>query len=265
MNARTLEAGGTTLVYEESGSGPSVVFIHGTAATGSAWRETVDALRGEARTIAYDRRAYGRSGAPEPFGGTTVEEQAEDAAGLIAALDAAPTLVCGHDLGGVVCLDLLRRHPRLVHGAVVIEPPLLSLWAEGPEALGTIRELVEEGARHGGPAGAVDAYLAGVGGPAVFDLLGSDRLEAVHGSARAFAADLAAGPTWQFGRRELRAIGAPVTVMAGTRSPAMWRSVASELASLLAAAELRLAEAGHFVPLEAPDQVAAAIRARLAA
>ncbi|MEA2421871.1 MAG: hypothetical protein QOF55_970, partial [Thermoleophilaceae bacterium] len=72
MTPATVEGGGVALAYDERGDGPPAVLVHGTATDRSVWRETVEALGEGARAIAYDRRAYGDSGAPEPYGGTTV-------------------------------------------------------------------------------------------------------------------------------------------------------------------------------------------------
>ena len=77
------------------------------------------ALEDVARVIAYDRRGYGASGAPEPYEGTTVEEQAEDAAALLRALDAAPAVVFGDGFGALVALDLVKRHAALVRAVVL--------------------------------------------------------------------------------------------------------------------------------------------------
>jgi pimeloyl-ACP methyl ester carboxylesterase len=250
--------GGLALAYRERGAGEPLLLVHGTATDGSVWRETLDALPAGLRAIDYDRRGYGGSGAPEPYGGTTVEEQADDALALIEALGAATTLLCGHDLGALVCLELLRRVPDRVRGAALIEPPLLSLSPRGSEAMSKLRETVRLAAADGGPADAVTAFLAEVGGQRALDLLGSERIQAAAGSRRAFAADLAASPRWAYTRRELRAIDAPVTVLAGGRD-GPWRESAIELAALLGRARLESVESGHFVQLERPEAVAAAI------
>lgn len=260
MTTTTL-AGAVELGYEESGGGQAVVFVHGTATGGELWREVVAALGDGFRAIAFDRRAYGASGAPEPYEATTVEEQAQDAVALIDALAARPALVCGHDLGAVVCLDLLRRHGALVTGAVLIEPPLHSLARRGAETLGALREAIEQGARERGPAGAVDAFLVETAGPAALELLGAGRLEAARSSTRAFAADLGAAATWQFGRRDLRALDTPVVVLTGSHSSPPWGEIAAALANMLPAARLETIDAGHLAPIEAPAAVAAAIRA----
>jgi pimeloyl-ACP methyl ester carboxylesterase len=258
----TVEASGLALGYTEHGAGESAVLIHGTAVGRELWREVVDALGADVRAIAYDRRGYGESEAPEPYTGTTVGEQAEDAVALVEALGAATAVLCGHELGALVALDAVRRHPALVQGVVLVEPPVLALSAAGPAVVSSLREAIEKGAHAArDPAlGAVDAYLEEVAGTGAFERLGPDRLDGARSTGRPFAADLGAPPTFAFGRRELRSIRVPVVVVAGARSSPVRREVARSLADLLGNATLRVADAGHLVPLEAPETVAEAVR-----
>lgn len=260
MTPATVEAGGVALAYDERGQGPAVVLVHGTATARSVWRETVEALGDGVRAIAYDRRAYGDSGAPEPYGGTTVGEQADDLAALIEGLGAGPAVVCGHELGALACLDAVARHPSLARGAVLIEPPMLWLAAAGTDSVGDLREAVATAARDEGAAGAVRAYLEAVGGPEVTALLGPERTDAALASPRAFAADLAAAASWAARRRDLRAIEAPVVLVSGARSDPVRQEATRALAELLPNARIVHADSGHFAHLEVPGQVAEAIR-----
>src|SRR5215210_6203795 len=84
-----VEAAGVELAYRELGEGDAVLLVHGMADDAAGWEDVVDALSDRARVIAYDRRGYGRSGAPDPYQRTTVQEQAQDAAALLRALDAS--------------------------------------------------------------------------------------------------------------------------------------------------------------------------------
>lgn len=256
---RTAPGLGVELAYDERGSGETVLLIHGTALTRLVWRETIEALGGDVRAIAYDRRGYGDSGAPQPYTGTTVEEQSEDAAALIRALDAAPALVCGHSLGGVVALDLLLRHASLVRAAVVVEPPLMALSAGGAEALGALREEVEKAALAAGPEAGVEAFIEAVHGAGALVAMGTERATAVRASARAAFADLAAAAGWELHRRELAAIDRPVAVVRGSRSDPVRREVAGTLAELIGAAKLHELNAGPVAPLDAPAELAAVI------
>jgi pimeloyl-ACP methyl ester carboxylesterase len=251
-----VEAGGVTLAVEESGSGAPVVFVHGTATSRSVWRETIAALGDEFRAIAYDRRAYGDSGAPEPYGGTTVGEQADDLAQLIEACAAAPALLVGHELGALACLDVMLRHSGLARGAVLIEPSMLWLSPAGPDTISALREVVEKAAYERGAQAAVAAYLEAVDGPRAVERLGPERAAA---PPRAFAADLAAAASWPAGRRELARIAAPVTVVSGSSSSPVRRDTAAALVRLLPDARLVEVPAGHLAHVEAPAEVAAAI------
>jgi pimeloyl-ACP methyl ester carboxylesterase len=262
VTVATVEAHGVELAVEEHGAGQPVVFVHGTAAARTVWRETIAALGDGVRAIAYDRRGYGDSEAPKPYGGTTVGEQAEDLAALVESLDAAPAVLCGHELGALICLDVLLRHPQLARAAVLIEPSMLWLTPGGTDTVSALREVVEKAAHKNGAAGAVEAFIEAVDGHAALARLGEERVAAARGAARAFAADLVAAASWPAGRRELRAIGAPVTVAIGERSSPVRRDAARALAGLLANAELIELPAGHFGHVEAAPALAAAIAAR---
>src|SRR2546430_11067068 len=53
------------LYYEDHGSGPPVVLIHGWPLSGASWeKQTAALLAAGHRVIAYDRRGFGRSSRP---------------------------------------------------------------------------------------------------------------------------------------------------------------------------------------------------------
>src|SRR5204863_1004911 len=105
--------------WEAGGTDPAVLCVHETAASSEAWRPLAGAIGDRARTIAYDRRGWGRSGAPEPYTRTTIHEQSEDAAQVLQEAGAADALICGAGLGAVAALDLAVRRPELVRAAVL--------------------------------------------------------------------------------------------------------------------------------------------------
>ena len=254
----TVEAAGVELAYDERGSGQGVVLVHGLACPRSLWRETVEALGEDVRTIAYDRRGYGDSGEPEGYARTSVEEHADDLAAVLRGLDAAPAILCALSFASMACLEVMVREPELVRGAVLVEPPLLWLTEGGAEVVSAMRKAVEEGAAAGGSDGAIDSFAVHVCGPQALDLIGRERIAAAHRSPRAFAADLAA--SWSLPPRELRGIEAPVTLVHGKRSEPAWRETCEELARMLPRAEVVEADSGHLVPIEAPELLAEAIR-----
>jgi 3-oxoadipate enol-lactonase len=125
------------LFYEERGSGPPILFIHGTGADSDIWSGSV-ALGADYRCIAYDRRGYGRSPLPA---GESISLEANDAAALLKLLGAVPAMIVGHSLGGVIALDLAVEHPQLVAGLLLVEPPLRARLQRRPD-LSAVRAMI---------------------------------------------------------------------------------------------------------------------------
>jgi pimeloyl-ACP methyl ester carboxylesterase len=205
-----IEGAGVALHYAERGSGPPALVLHGLASDAAAWSSELDALAaGGLRAIAYDRRGYGSSGAPEVYAATTVQEQAEDAAALLEGLGAAPALLVGDGFGALVALELLVRRPAIAVGAVLADLPLFAFVPAATEVLAAQRELLEGALRDGGPAAAVRAWLGGAEVP-----------ERAGTWERGFFADYAGQASWSPSRRELRGVGVPVALVTGPESPA---------------------------------------------
>lgn len=223
-----VEGAGVELAYTERGEGPPVLLVHDLASDAAALEPVARALEGAARVIAYDRRGYGASGAPEPYEGTTVEEQAEDAAALLRALDAPPAVVCGDGAGALIALDVMKRHAGLVRAAVLADPPLFAMVPEATEVLSKQRAGIEEAVRAGGPGAGVEAWLGARADP--------DRLARARSAHRAFYADYAGLATWSVTRAELRALRRPAVVVTGPDSPRHVVAAADALAGLLPAA-----------------------------
>jgi pimeloyl-ACP methyl ester carboxylesterase len=214
----TVEGAGVPLAYEERGAGAPVLLVHGLATTAAPLLAEVDA---DARLVAYDRRGYGASGAPEPYLGTTVEEQGEDAAALLRALGMDGAVVVGDGFGGLVALDLAARHRPLVSALVLREPPFFAFVPEATEVLAAAQGRVREAVHTGGPAAGVEAWTGTRPAP-----------EAVRG----FYADVAGLASLALGRRDLRALDLPVVLVTGPGTPPHVRRAADVLAGLLPSA-----------------------------
>jgi pimeloyl-ACP methyl ester carboxylesterase len=222
----TVEGAGVPLHYTERGDGPAVLLVHGLASDAQALEPVAEAIAASgARAIAYDRRGYGESGAPEPYEGTSVEEQAEDAAALLRALDAAPAIVAGDGFGSLVALDVAKRHGVLVRAVALSNPVLFALVPEATEWLSAQRAEIEEAVREHGPGAGVEAWLCG--------RVEGEALERARAAYRGFYADYAGLATWSVTRRELRSFGAPAVVLTGPASAPHVVAAADALAGLL--------------------------------
>jgi len=224
-----VEGAGVALHYEERGEGRPLLVIHAMGSDARAWEPALGELAAAgARAIAYDRRGYGSSGAPQPYAATTVQEQAQDATALLEALDATPALLAGEGFGALIALELLVRRPQIAVAAVLADLPLYAYVPAATEALAAERLALEEALRDGGPAAAVRAWL------------GERRDQAARERAAAsyvgFFADYGGLASWSPSRRELRAITLSVAVLTGAGSPPHTVAAADAAAALLPAA-----------------------------
>lgn len=240
------EIRGVELAHRESGAGPAVLLIHDTATDSSAWAPVASELGGAVRAIAYDRRGWGESGEPQEYARTTVEEQGEDAVELIAALGAAPALLCGAGLGAVIGLDVALRRPELVSGLVLIEPLLIALDAAATDALSGDGAALESAMAEGGRDAVLEAFLAGsleALGPGA-QRLPAELSRAARERPRALFAELGAATRWAMPLPRLGELRAPAAVIASAGSPELVRRVAAALPPLISAEAHLAPEAG---------------------
>src|SRR3954466_11362232 len=97
------------LSHQRSGSGESVVLIHGVGSFGQAWKPVIEAMHGERDVIALDLPGFG--GSPTlPIGAVPDARALADAvADFLSELDLERPVVGGNSLGGWVELELARR------------------------------------------------------------------------------------------------------------------------------------------------------------
>jgi pimeloyl-ACP methyl ester carboxylesterase len=227
--ASTAEGAGVALAYEIEGSGTPVLLVHDIASD----RAGPPALPSHppTRTVRYDRRGYGDSGAPEPYVGTTVMEQAEDAAALLRALDLSGAVVAGMGFGALIALDLALRHGALVRAVVAADPPLYAFVPDANEELAEQRRVLQDSMATGGPDAAVEAWLAGRADPAA--------LARAKASPRGFFADYTGLASWPVTRAQLRSLAIPVCVVTAPATPWHVRRAAEALLSLVPGAQHR--------------------------
>jgi pimeloyl-ACP methyl ester carboxylesterase len=116
-SARSVEANGAFLHYEERGHGAPLILIHGGLASGAMWEPVVPELADSFRVITPDSRGHGRS--TNPSGTLSYGLIADDIAALIDALELDRPVVGGWSDGGQVTLELGARHPGAAAGLLV--------------------------------------------------------------------------------------------------------------------------------------------------
>jgi pimeloyl-ACP methyl ester carboxylesterase len=253
-----VQSNGTTLYSEQAGDGSSLVFVHGMCGDARVWADQVHRLSGRFRCTTYDRRGHTRS--PRTDVTETVELHADDLAGLITALDLAPTIVVGSSGGARVALDLIRRHPHLVRGAVLSEPPVGALAPDlFPSMIGEVAPAVQHAADIEGPRAAVDAFFAAIC-PGLWSRIDESRKDRYRDNASMLFADLGM-PNYQITQDDVARIEVPTLVVAGTVSHRALQTAAHTLATWLPDARYLELDCGHVTYAEQPEQFARAVAA----
>lgn len=212
----TVSVNGTQLYYERRGSGPSVLFISGATGDAGHFTRVAELLADEFTVITYDRRGNSRSPRPAGWTATSMDEQADDAAILLQALDLAPGAVFGTSGGAVILLNLLLRHPDVLRGALVHEPPLIPVVPGGAELGAQFQRMTEEALERSGPRGAMELFLRAEGGEANFERLEPELRERMLSNAELFfSAELEPFATYVPDAEALAQVRVPVFALAG--------------------------------------------------
>ncbi|WCS24223.1 alpha/beta hydrolase [Methylobacterium sp. NMS14P] len=112
---------GAQLFYKDWGSGRPVVLIHGWPLDADMWEFQQPALtEAGLRTVAYDRRGFGRS--DQTWGGYDYDTFADDLKAVLDALDLQDVALIGFSMGGGEIARYMSRHG----GARVTQAVLVS-------------------------------------------------------------------------------------------------------------------------------------------
>ena len=259
-----------------AGSGPPVLLLHGGPGLGFDYlRELADELAQENDVAWYQQRGLAPSEAEGPF---TVAADVADAGRVLDALGWSTAYVVGHSWGGHLALHVAAALPERLRGVLAVDPLGAvgdGRWAEFDEEMfrrtpedvrARARELDEQTTE-----GAADDELALEGlrlvwpayfaDPATAPPMPELRL-ATERSAQMYGSIVAELPSLE---ARLPSLRVPVGFVHGARSP-MPLAASTDAAERIPGAWVEVVEgAGHFVWVEAPGAVRAALRRLTAA
>src|SRR6476659_7501513 len=114
-----VDVNGARLWYDESGSGPAVLLLHGGLGDSGLWEPVVPFLAERFRTIRTDLRFFGRSVGPAgPW------SWQDDVVGVLDELGIERAALVGLSLGGKLALDIALAHPDRLWAVAGVAPGL---------------------------------------------------------------------------------------------------------------------------------------------
>jgi pimeloyl-ACP methyl ester carboxylesterase len=273
---------GFRLAYDRDGSGSPVLLLHGWPGDRGDFRDVVPLLGESADVVVPDLRGFGESDKhPEPpADGYSADAQARSLLGLMDELGLDRPVIGGYDIGSRIAQTIALAHPERVR-AIVVSPPLpgagtrvLSADAYRELWYQTFHRLDLADAILDGNRAAVRAYIehfwshwSGPGfAPSAAEL---DRLARSYGEPGAFTASIGwyRGGSGTVARSLTEQPPAPADRIAISTTvlwpehdplfPSSWGDRLDEFFSDVRVEQLP--GCGHFVPLEAPRELAGAV------
>jgi len=223
-------ADGTTIAFEGSGTGPSLILVGGALNDRTTAAAQASVLAPDFTVFAYDRRGRGDSGDTAPY---AVGREIEDLAALIAAAGGS-AFVYGHSSGGNLALEAAAAGVP-IEKLAVYEPPYFiddTRPPVGPDMSDRLRALVAAGER----GEALKAFLIEcvMAPPEVVEgMQATPMWPALEALAHTLPYDTDIFGAGELPAERLRAIEAPTLVMDGGASPDWARNAAAALAGVL--------------------------------
>lgn len=236
----------------------ALLLIHGYPFDHTLWDGVIAAIGEGFEVFAPDLRGFGGqpTGADEP----ALERMADDMKDLLDRRSIARAVVAGMSMGGYVALAFAERYPDRVAGLTLVSSQAA---ADTEEARANRRAMIQR-VRREGPHVAADAIS-----PKVFSPRNAGREELARypkdGAAKAGAEGIAWALEAMARRPDrtgvLKALTVPVSIVHGLEDQLIPPDRARQLASLPRDAHyVEIPGAGHGTPLEAPAEVAIALK-----
>ena len=165
MNTVT-SADGTTIAYDPSGTGPTLILVGGMFEQRALDSETArlaayPPLQERFTVIHYDRRGRGDSGDTQPY---SVRREVDDIDALILAAGGSAFL-SGISSGAALAFEASLALNGKVRGLAMCEPPY-TIDEAGEQAFRDFRAQVDSALADGRPGAAVGAFMVFLGMPA---------------------------------------------------------------------------------------------------
>jgi epoxide hydrolase 4 len=271
MEHKSIDVGSTRLHVVQAGKGPPVILLHGFPEFWYSWRHQIEALASQGFTaIAPDLRGYNLSDKPRGVSRYRMDYLVDDIIGLMSVLGYPSAHIVGHDWGGVIAWVLAAQQSDRVGKLVVLNAPhpvrmaqamlhpaqLRRSWYIFAFQLPAIPEWCVR--KPGFLSKRMRAWGLGPGVLSDEDLVRYEEALRTPGAARSALNYYRAAVRYPIFRVPI--VRRPALVIWGDRDGALGNELLDGLHRHATDLRIhRVAQAGHFVQQEAPEEVNAAL------
>lgn len=256
-----------------------VVFVHANGFNARTYRSILEPLGEEMRLLAVDQRGHGRSTLPaDTEGRTSWDGLRDDLLALLETLDLKDVTLAGHSMGGTACVLAQALAPERVRNVVLFDPVVLPGPGEIDPAQFANSPMVQGALRRRAVFPSREAVIAAYTGRGAFktwqpqmlaDYVADGFRERPDGEV-----ELACSPQWEasnFSAHAHDTWGAfesaqvPIRIFRAEEGSTCRED--PKLDALVAAGRIQVETVPgttHFLPMERPDLLQAALRAAVA-
>ena len=245
LNSIEFKAGNWPLANDK----PVIIFFHGASLSKEFWDIHVDGLKDCANTIAVDLPGHGGTELPSK---ETIKDFSTDIIAFIKAIDVkTPVVVCGMSMGGAVAQQLLIDSPNSFKAGILINT------GARLKVLPMIFDMVNAD------------YEGYIDNTAQFSISGKSDLKKIQELAKSFTGNCNAETTINDFNAcnsfdimdRISEIKCPILVIAATEDMSTPLKYGKWLHENIKGSEfVEIQDAGHFSPLEKPEEIGGAIR-----
>ncbi len=261
--SRIVHSFGTRWHVQQTGTGPTLLLIHGTAASTHSFRKLVPLLAKDFTVLAIDLPGHAYS-SRLPDGDMSLPAIARGLQGLLETLDSAPRFIAGHSAGAAIALRLALDAGASIEAVVGLNAALLPfggvftrVFSPLASFFASTRLMPALLARRAMNRRAVERVIRGTG--SVLDAEGIELYRRLFSREAHLEAVLAMMAAWNLEplSRELPSLESRLLLVAGGRDRAVDPREAERVTGRLDRADVvRLEHCGHLAHEEAPEDVA---------
>lgn len=132
LGKKFVHVGATRVAFRDDGAGPPLLLLHGCPFSSFVWRNVIPLLADTFRCIAPDLLGLGDTETPTDADWSLPAQEAT-ILGLLDALDIGQASVVGHDHGGAIAQLFAARHPDRVDRLVLCNVEAYDNWPSADE------------------------------------------------------------------------------------------------------------------------------------
>jgi 3-oxoadipate enol-lactonase len=247
------------LAYDDTGSGPAVVLIHGYPFNRSMWAEQVSALADSYRVVTLDLRGHGES--ESSTGASTMKLMAQDVVSLMDELRIDRAVIGGLSMGGYVTLAFYQLFAERVEKLLLADT---RAQADTEEAKATRADQVQQ-IQADGMTGIVNAMLPKLLSPETVskqpEIVKRVRDMMMHTSPEGAIGALRGMAEREDQTERLSQINVPTLIVVGKEDPITPVADSQKMHERIAGSQLVVIEnASHVSNIEQPEQFNRALK-----